>query len=78
MKDLVLLAQFSQLTMASIVKSFLESRGVHSVIEDSATNSIWAGSVLESNIRMYIQQHDLKEALTLMKEAGFDEFVTEE
>lgn len=76
--DLALLAQFGQDTEAELVKTFLESRGVKCMLNDTILNSMWGGALMDSNVRLYVNRPDLSKALELMKEGGFEDYVSEE
>lgn len=77
MDKLVELARFRQNAEAELVKGFLESRGIHCVLNDSLSNQLFGGYVDMCGVRMDVRKEDLARALELMKEGGFEEYVIE-
>lgn len=75
MDKLVTLAQFHQNAEAELVKSYLESKGVECVLNDSLSNQLFGGYIDMSGIQMEVLSDQLPHARKAMEEGGFSEYL---
>ncbi|MEG1723517.1 MAG: DUF2007 domain-containing protein [Bacteroidales bacterium] len=75
MEKLVTLAQFHENAEAGLVKSYLESRGIECVINDSISNQLFGGYIDMSGIQLDVLEKELPHARKAMEEGGFEEYL---
>lgn len=72
---LVTLAQFHENSEAGLVKSYLESRGIECVVNDSISNQLFGGYIDMSGIQMEVFESQLPQARKAMEEGGFEQYL---
>lgn len=75
LEKLVTVAQFRQNAEAELVKSYLESRGIECVLNDSISNQLFGGYIDLGGIQMEVLSDQLPQAREAMEEGGFSEYL---
>ena len=75
MDSLVLLATVPQNPEAILVKSFLESKGIHSVISGELSNQLFGYVINSGGVSISVKKKDLSEAIEFMLQGGFKDFL---
>ena len=72
---LTAIASFRQNAEAELVRTFMASRGIDCVLNDTLSNQLLGGYVDMGGIQMLVLESRADEARAVMREGGFEEYL---
>lgn len=70
-RNWITIKTFSYLSDAAIIRSFLESEGIETFLQDEFVGSIYPAPDAIGGIKLQVKSSDLERTIELLKEKGF-------